>query len=58
VLIAGPEPTRKAAARLLAAVDPCGHIVNLGHGILPGTPIESVEALIDAVHSDTPSSPA
>lgn len=51
VLLAGRDATRKAAERLLASVDPLGHIVNLGHGILPGTPIESVEALIEAVHA-------
>lgn len=28
-----------------------GHIMNLGHGILPETPIASVETLIEAVHS-------
>jgi uroporphyrinogen-III decarboxylase len=25
--------------------------MNLGHGILPGTPIASVEALVEAVHA-------
>jgi uroporphyrinogen decarboxylase len=28
-----------------------GHIMNLGHGILPDTPIASVDALIEAVHN-------
>jgi uroporphyrinogen decarboxylase len=28
------------------------HIFNLGHGITPETPIESVQALIDTVHAE------
>lgn len=27
-----------------------GHVFNLGHGILPGTPIEAVETLVELVH--------
>jgi len=28
-----------------------GHIFNLGHGVLPETPIENVQVLIDSVHA-------
>lgn len=52
VLLAGPEATRQKAQALLANVDRTGHIVNLGHGILPQTSIESVQTLIDVVHSE------
>jgi len=27
-----------------------GHIFNLGHGIILGTPVDNVRALVDAVH--------
>jgi uroporphyrinogen decarboxylase len=49
--------------RLLAAVDDVlaraagrpGHIFNLGHGILPGTPVENVKAVVEHVHAKTAS---
>jgi uroporphyrinogen decarboxylase len=52
ILLGGAEPTRASAHALLKSVDARGHIVNLGHGILPTTPIESVEALIATVHEE------
>jgi uroporphyrinogen decarboxylase len=49
-LLAGPQVTAAAAEDLLRHVPARGHIVNLGHGIMPQTPIESVEALVEVVH--------
>jgi uroporphyrinogen decarboxylase len=51
-LFAPPAEVRRRAGLLLdgMAGDP-GFIVNLGHGILPETPTESVEALVEAVTS-------
>ena len=52
VLLAGPEVTHAETQKLLARVPARGHIVNLGHGITPEAPLESVEALIRAVHEE------
>jgi uroporphyrinogen decarboxylase len=30
-----------------------GHIFNLGHGILPETPVDTVARLVDFVHDST-----
>jgi uroporphyrinogen decarboxylase len=54
ILTAGPEATRAAAKELLETTPARGHIVNLGHGILPQTPLASVAALVEAVHSEEP----
>jgi uroporphyrinogen decarboxylase len=50
VLLAAPVEIRRRAKEILrqAAGRP-GHIFNLGHGVLPQTPLENVLALIDAV---------
>jgi len=42
---------RKASDVLDQASGMPGHIFNLGHGILPGTPEDSVRALVDFVHA-------
>ena len=45
-----PEIRARAAAILGQAAGRPGHIFNLGHGILPQTPVDHVRALVDAVH--------
>ena len=35
-----------------------GHVFNLGHGILPGTPVEAVKAVVDRVHEATARAPS
>jgi uroporphyrinogen decarboxylase len=55
VLLADRAEIRRRALELLrqAAGRP-GHIFNLGHGILPQTPVENVIALVEAVHEFGP----
>ena len=48
-LMAGGEPMRDAALRLLDALGPRPHIFNLGHGIGQHTPIAHVEQLVELV---------
>jgi len=50
-LFAPPSEIKLRAEKILekAAGRP-GHIFNLGHGVLPGTPVDHVMALVDAVH--------
>ncbi|WP_375421307.1 uroporphyrinogen decarboxylase [uncultured Sphingomonas sp.] len=48
-LIAGGEALASAVARITAAFPTRPHVFNLGHGILPDTPIAHVEQLIGLV---------
>jgi uroporphyrinogen decarboxylase len=50
-LFANQETLRAQTGRILdQAGGRAGHIFNLGHGILPETPVENVIALVDMVH--------
>ncbi len=46
-----PEIERQARRVLGEAAGRPGHIFNLGHGILPHTPVDHVRALVDLVHT-------
>ena len=50
ILIAPVDEIREGAGDILdQAAGRVGHIFNLGHGILPQTPVENVIGLVDAV---------
>ncbi len=50
VLLGPKEAIRRRAKEVLAkAAGRPGHIFNLGHGVLPNTPVENVLALVEAV---------
>jgi uroporphyrinogen decarboxylase len=50
-LFANQDELRRQAKRILEqAGGRVGHIFNLGHGILPETPVENVIALVEMVH--------
>ncbi|HRK23352.1 MAG TPA: uroporphyrinogen decarboxylase [Beijerinckiaceae bacterium] len=51
-LIAGGSALDRAIEAILEAVDGRAHIFNLGHGILPETPIAHVERLVQKVRGE------
>jgi uroporphyrinogen decarboxylase len=48
VMVAGARDVMRRAGRRP------GHVFNLGHGVLPGTPLENLYALIDTVRQGVP----
>jgi uroporphyrinogen decarboxylase len=55
IVLQAPIPIAlEHAKRVLdAAGNRNGHIFNLGHGILPGTPVDAVKAVVDFVHESS-----
>jgi uroporphyrinogen decarboxylase len=54
LLCAPPEVAKKRATAILEAVGKRpGHIFNLGHGIIPETPVDNVKAMVDHVHEES-----
>jgi uroporphyrinogen decarboxylase len=52
ILFSRPEVVEDRVKDVLVrAANAPGHIFNLGHGILPQTPVENVKLLIDTVHA-------
>ena len=54
LLFANWNVVESKARAILERVDRPGFIFNLGHGILPGTPVENVRKLADLVHEYAP----
>ena len=50
VLLADRKAIQRTARAFAQAAGRPGHIFNLGHGVLPQTPVDHVLALVDAVH--------
>ncbi|MEE2659090.1 MAG: uroporphyrinogen decarboxylase [Candidatus Latescibacterota bacterium] len=50
-LFGSPKQVTAETRNLLDGTQSRPHIVNLGHGVHPDTPIEAVQAMIDATHS-------
>jgi uroporphyrinogen decarboxylase len=52
------DATRRKALEVLERADMRdGHVFNLGHGVLPDTPVEHLQRLVDLVHERTERTP-
>ncbi len=49
-LLAPVDEIDRRVKEIIVAAGDTGHIFNLGHGIVPETPVDHVKALVDSVH--------
>jgi uroporphyrinogen decarboxylase len=52
VMLATPQAIADATRQMLAGAPREGYIANLGHGILPATPLRSVAAFLDTIRGE------
>ena len=58
VLLASAEAVERETRSVLASAGGRdGHVFNLGHGVLPSTPVERLQRVVDLVHAETERSP-
>lgn len=55
VVAAGPWDAAAEQARMIlrSVAGRTGHVFNLGHGVLPSTPVANLQRLVDLVHEET-----
>jgi len=49
-LLAPPAETDRRVRDIINAAGDTGHVFNLGHGVIPQTPVDHVRAMVESVH--------